>query len=219
MDNDQKENVFDINVGEESLPLEEQMDQIDIDEFDDDSIEDSEPAIDDSFYVNILSEIDESKLSKLVSDLDSSIESDKESRDEYDRATAEGIDQLGFDRSDKSGAPFPGASVVKTPILAQAAIEFQSQAQKELMPISGPARGVVAGDSIDDEIAAARSRVEAYNNFLLTVGMEDYQEGFDQLLFFLSLVGSVFRKVHYSGSEVKVSSCLGLQNPCHHALA
>lgn len=195
--------TFDLDVGNIDNMDEElaNPELLEIDEEDDLG----QPALDAGFYENIMDEVDEGRLETLVYELDGAIQRDKESRLLYDQITADGIRELGFDRTEKSGAPFPGASVLKTPILAKSALEFQAQAKKELMPQSGPARGVTYVDD-DPELEQVRQRVEDYNNHLLMIGMEDYQEGFDQLLFFLSLLGSVFRKVYYSGTEVKVDT-------------
>lgn len=204
MDNIYTEKSSDDNsIGEDLMDLELDLDEFGYSEEGDEDLVD--PALDESFYVNIIDKIDEDKVDKIVLDLDSSIEDDKQSRSLYDEYTAKGIEELGFDRSDTSGPAFSGASVLKTPLLAQAAIEFQSQAQKELMPPSGAARATTYIDD-DPELEAVRQRVEDYNNYLINIGMEDYQEGFDQLLFFLSLLGSVFRKVYYSGTQVKVDT-------------
>lgn len=157
------------------------------------------------FYKNILDELDEKHLQDCIFELRNSIDNDRESRSQYDKDLADGLNELGFNRSEITGAAFPGASTVRTPLLAQAAIEYQSQAKKELMPQSGPVRAVTYVDD-DPELEMTRQRVEDYFNYLMAGGMEDYSEGFDQLLFMLPLLGSVFRKVYFSGTEVKVDT-------------
>jgi len=81
-------------------------------------------------------------------------------------------------------------------LLAEAATQFQAQAFKELLPSDGPVRCQVVGAESKETIQQA-NRVRDYMNYQITDVMEEYTPEMDQMLFFLPLAGSTFKKVYY----------------------
>ncbi|MBJ03949.1 MAG: hypothetical protein CMB65_04555 [Euryarchaeota archaeon] len=92
--------------------------------------------------------------------------------------------------------PFEGASGVMHPLLAESVTQFQAQAYKEILPSNGPVRTQVVGAKSPDSEAQA-DRVREFMNYQLMNVMEEYDTETDQLLFYLPLSGSAFRKVYY----------------------
>ena len=92
--------------------------------------------------------------------------------------------------------PFEGASNVMHPLLAESVTQFQAQAYKEILPSNGPVRTQVVGAKNPDSEAQA-DRVREFMNYQLMNVMEEYDTETDQLLFYLPLSGSAFRKVYY----------------------
>jgi hypothetical protein len=92
--------------------------------------------------------------------------------------------------------PFKGASGVTHPLLAESVTQFQAQAYKELVPSDGPVRTQVIGLQTPATEQQA-DRVKDYMNYLLMEEMEDYTTDMDQMLFYLPLSGSTFKKVYY----------------------
>ena len=95
--------------------------------------------------------------------------------------------------------PFEGASGVIHPLLGEAVTTFQAQAYKELLPSGGPVKTQVIGayDSLVEEQA---QRVKEFMNYQITHVMEEFDQELDQLLFYLPLAGSAFKKVYYDES-------------------
>jgi hypothetical protein len=95
--------------------------------------------------------------------------------------------------------PFVGASGVIHPLLGEAVTTFQAQAYKELLPAGGPVKTQVIGayDSLAEEQA---QRVKEFMNYQITHVMEEFDEELDQMLFYLPLAGSAFKKVYYDES-------------------
>jgi hypothetical protein len=91
--------------------------------------------------------------------------------------------------------PFQGATGVIHPMLNEAVSQFQSQAYKELLPPSGPVRTQVVGD-ITPELEKQAERVKDYMNYEIIHTMEEYDAEFDQMLYYLGLCGSAFKKVY-----------------------
>jgi hypothetical protein len=92
--------------------------------------------------------------------------------------------------------PFRGASGVTHPLLAESATQFQAQAFNELLPPTGPVRTTVLGSSTPEKEDQAQ-RVKEFMNYYITCEMEEYTPELDQMLFFLPLAGSTFKKVYY----------------------
>ena len=117
---------------------------------------------------------------------------DKTSRKEWEDAYIKGLDLLGTKYQEVT-KPFKGASGVTHPLLAESVTQFQAQAYKELVPSDGPVRTQVVG-AVTPATEAQADRVKEYMNYLLMEEMEDYTTDMDQMLFYLPLSGSTFKK-------------------------
>ena len=147
------------------------------------------------FYGNIAETIDDKALSQLASDLISEYQKDKESRKEWEDTYRNGLDLLGF-KYKSTTQPFKGASNVTHPLLSEAVTQFQSQAYKELLPSDGPVKTKIVG--LQNQMVEAQAhRVRDFMNYQIMEKMEEYTPEFDQLLFYLPLAGSAFKKIYY----------------------
>ena len=82
------------------------------------------------------------------------------------------------------------------PLLAEAATQFQAQAFNELLPASGPVRTYILGKETREKVNQSQ-RVRQFMNYYITTVMEDYTPDMDQMLFYLPLAGSTFKKTYY----------------------
>ena len=119
----------------------------------------------------------------------------KMSRKEWERAYITGLDLLGFKYTNRT-EPFQGASGATHPVLAEAVTQFQALAYKELLPADGPVRTQVMGKS-DPMKEMQAQRVKNFMNYQIMDKMQEYEADFDQMLFYLPLSGSTFKKVYY----------------------
>ena len=147
------------------------------------------------FDANLADYIDETQSRKFSSDLVGAFEADKESRKDWEDTYIKGLDMLGFKYEDRT-QPFEGASGVVHPLLAESVTQFQAQAYKELLPPSGPVRTQIVG-AVTPEVQDQAERVKEYMNYQITSVMKEYDPEMDQLLFYLPLSGSAFKKVYY----------------------
>jgi hypothetical protein len=147
------------------------------------------------FDANLAEYIDEDSLTKFAGDLVGDFEGDKESRKDWEDTYIKGLDMLGFKYEDRT-QPFEGASGVVHPLLAESVTQFQAQAYKELLPPSGPVRTQIVGDTTP-MVEQQAERVKEYMNYYILNVMEEYDPEMDQLLFYLPLSGSAFKKVYY----------------------
>ena len=85
---------------------------------------------------------------------------------------------------------------VTHPVLAEAVTQFQSLAYKELLLADGPVRTQIMGAPSTAKEQQSE-RVREFMNYQLMSEMKEYEAEFDQMLFYLPLSGSTFKKVYY----------------------
>lgn len=119
---------------------------------------------------------------------------DLESRKDWESLTKTALRLLGVEKFDPSSLPFPGAAAVQHPLIAEACVQFQANAIEEFFPATGPVKGDIAGKATA-ETQAQTERATEFMNFYLTVEDPSYYADSDQMLFYLPIAGSVFRKV------------------------
>ena len=162
-------------------------------------IEGEEPIVEETaendFSKNLAEDMDERDLKDLASQLISDFKNDKETRADWEDSYTKGLDLLGFKYTVQT-RPFQGASGVTHPLLAEAVTQFQAQAYKELLPADGPVRTQVIG-KVDVQKEEQATRVKDFMNYMITEQMDEYTPEFDQLLFYLPLAGSTFKKIYY----------------------
>jgi hypothetical protein len=149
-----------------------------------------------SFDANLVDFIDENTLEKISNDLLDSIETDKQSRSEWEKTYTDGLKYLGMKFDETRSQPFEGSSGVVHPILAEAVTQFQAQAYKEMLPAKGPVKTEIVGArTIETENQA--ERVQEFMNYYIMNEMDEYDPELDQMLFYLPLAGSCFKKVYF----------------------
>ena len=153
------------------------------------------PETGDNHYMNLADLLPDSILDPLGSELYANYTDYKESRREWERSYTQGLDLLGFQFEQRT-RPFQGASGATHPVLAEAVTQFQAQAYKELLPADGPVRAQVLGNPTREKQDQA-VRVKNFMNYQLMDVMKEYEPEFDQMLFYLPLAGSTFKKVYY----------------------
>ena len=146
-------------------------------------------------FANLAEYLDEDILDPLGSELKGLYLDYKESRGDWEQTYTQGLDLLGFKYDDRT-EPFQGASGVTHPVLAEAVTQFQAQAYKELLPAAGPVRTQQVGAPNPQKEQQAE-RVKEFMNYQIMQEMKEYEPEFDQMLFYLPLSGSTFKKVYY----------------------
>ena len=146
-------------------------------------------------YANLAEFLDDSILGGIGSDLQEKYTDYKSSRQDWEMTYVKGLDLLGFTYKTRT-QPFRNASGVTHPVLAESVTQFQSQAYKELLPADGPVRTQIIG-KIDSQKEEQAERVRDFMNYQIMTVMKEYEPEFDQMLFYLPLSGSTFKKIYY----------------------
>lgn len=153
-------------------------------------------TIDIPFDGNLADTMDSSELGTIASDLIGSIDDDLSSRKDWEDTYKKGIEFLGM-KDEKRSQPFEGSSGIVHPLLAESVTQFQAQAYRELLPAQGPVRVQVFGEETEALIKQAE-RVQEYMNYMITCKMEEYDPELDQMLFYLPIIGSTFKKIYFN---------------------
>ncbi len=162
----------------------------------------TDPDVDTSEHdANLANALDWTLLGTIAEDLLEGIEADDKSRAEWLNARSRGIDMLGIKLEDpKSGvgassAPLEGMSVVRDPVMLEAVLRFQANAQGEMLPASGPVKAVDYGDeNVQSDLLA--NKLEKDLNFYLTTTATEYYPDSRRMYFWTGFSGLAFKKVY-----------------------
>lgn len=195
----------DVDMPEEGIDLEleeagpQMIDGAEVMETEDGGVEinfepESELPEEAEFDANLALYMDDMDLNGLGEMLLSGVEEDRQSRGDWEATMSEGIKLMGLKIEDRQ-TPFKGACGVFDPLLAEAVVRWQAVACGELLPAGGPVKTQVIGVA-NEQLDAQASRVRDFMNLYLTDLAPEFYEEFDQMLFWLALVGSTFKKVY-----------------------
>jgi hypothetical protein len=158
------------------------------------SIKKGEPSIDD-FDANLADYLPADEIASMISELDSDIDNDKNSRKEWEKAYVTGLKLLGLQIEERT-EPWDGASGVFHPMITEAVVRFQSETITETFPAQGPVRTKIIGKETPEKKDAAM-RVQEDMNFQLTEVMQEFRPEHERMLWSLPATGSAFKKVYF----------------------
>jgi len=173
-------------------------------EVDTDLTDKEEEAFESDHHSNLAEELTDQEVNSVGRDLVKAYQDDRSSRKDWEDQYSKGLKMLGVVVEDRQD-PFPGASGVHHPLMAEAATQFQARAIAELFPSGGPVKTQVIGKSSNKKIEQAQ-RVQDFMNWQVTNQIKDYFNELDQLLFYLSLAGSAFKKIYFDNSLDRICS-------------
>lgn len=162
---------------------------------DEQSVEQAQPPPPPVHTANLAEHYEDSDLNTIGSYLIECFDADELTRQDWLQTYIDGLDYLGF-KIEKPTEPFPGASGVYHPILAEAVVRFQSNAITELFPAAGPVLTKILAEETPEMVKQAM-RVKDELNYQLTDNMVEFRGEVEKLLFRLPLAGSVFKKTYY----------------------
>lgn len=147
---------------------------------------------------NLAEYMSEKELQRISTELRASYQDDLMSRKEWEEVYTNGLNLLGVKNEERT-EPFEGASGVTHPLISESVTQFQAQAYKEMLPSGGPVKTQILG-AVTKEREEQAQRVKEFMNYQTTEVMEEYDPDMDQLLFYLPLSGSAFKKVYFDES-------------------
>lgn len=156
-------------------------------------------------FANIVDDLDQTALQKVVDSLLDKISKDKEARKKRDEQYEEGIRRTGLGNDAPGGASFTGANKVVHPMLTEACVDFSARAMKELFPPNGPVRTKIPGKAEKIKLDKAE-RKAAFMNWQLTEQIPEFRSDLEQLTTQLPLGGVQYLKLYWSHTLNRVTS-------------
>lgn len=150
---------------------------------------------------NLAEHLEYGELGRIAEELLEGIDADEQSRSEWMGARARGIDLLGLKLEDpKSGvstgsAPLEGMSVVRDPVMLEAVLRFQANAQGEMLPAAGPVKVVNYAPASTDNDKLAEDLEKDLNYYLTTTASEYYPDS-RRMYFWTGFSGLAFKKIY-----------------------
>lgn len=154
----------------------------------------ADPQID--FSANLATVLDSSSLSGIGAELVEAIDDDVKSRSEWESTLAEGLRLMGT-KIELRTKPFNGACGVYDPLMSEAVIRFWATSRAELLPAGGPVKVELVGATEGIvQFEQQADRVKAWMNLYLTELAPEYYPDMGQMLMWLGITGSMFKKVY-----------------------
>ena len=154
-----------------------------------------DPAQPVAFGDNLAEGMDDGELAQIAALIIEEVDADLKSRSQWHERLADGLTILGVVTDKDSKSPFKQAEAVNHPVISEAIVQFQARASAELLPPTGPAKGLVLGDKTE-ELEEQAERVADYQNYQLMVEDPDYFPETEKMYFTLSANGSQFKKIY-----------------------
>ncbi len=153
------------------------------------------PEMDPDWHANLADQLSGTERHAIADQLLEYVELDKQVREHHFRRIKDGLELLGLKDLPESDTPFDGAASVTDPLIGEAVVQFQSRAIEELFPADGPVKSAILGE-VNEEKEQQAERLEDYMNYQLTVEDQGYFWDVDQMLFYLPMSGSAFKKIY-----------------------
>lgn len=158
--------------------------------------EEDNPYETDGHYENLTRYFSDQQLKTLGTKVIQWLEEDEASRQQWINNAMRGLEILGLDLSDSSGALWDGACSATYPLILETATKFQSKASTELLPSNGPADARIIGVKSEDKTRQA-NRVKAYTNYQLTEQMSEFNDNSEKTFLYSSIFGSCYKKDYW----------------------
>lgn len=146
--------------------------------------------------INLADQLSDDDLLKLGDKVVQEFMIDESSRSDWVKKSESAMD-MAMQTMEEKTFPWPGASNVKTPLLSEAALQFNARCYPAVIQSGNMVKGKVTGkDETGDKLARAE-RVAAHMNYQLTEEMPEWEEDVDRMLLALPIEGCEFKKVYF----------------------
>lgn len=154
---------------------------------------------------NIMYDLSKQELGDMANEVCEWVDVDIESRKDWEQRMEQAMELLGLNNLPLDELPFDGASAVTYPLIGEAVVQFQARAIEEVFPSEGPVKTKVVGE-MTREVEEQAERIKNHMNYQILDQDRSYFWQVDQMLFYLPLAGSAFKKTYYDSiSEMVVS--------------
>lgn len=157
-----------------------------------------DPDREDDHNENLAEMLEEGALGNIAAELIPAIESDWTTSADRRADIQKALKLLAIRVEESKSAAVDGQSVIRSPLLLEAVLGFQSNAVGELLPASGPVKMRYDGDAGEDEetLQLTEDLERDFNHYLTTIASEYYPDTTRMLFDDVGLAGSGFKKVY-----------------------
>lgn len=145
---------------------------------------------------NIAEDLDEERLKKIGSLVVEGFDKDLQSRAEWEKRNKDAM-KLALQTMETKNYPWTNASNIKFPLLAEAALQFNSRMYPELVNGDQLVTGKVVGEDNSSEKVKTAERISQHMSYQLLEQMDEWEEDQDKLLITLPILGCMFKKKYY----------------------
>jgi len=156
---------------------------------------------------NLADEISEKELDNLGASIKAQVTLDDDSRSDWITRNDKWM-ELVTQVLDNKTYPWPGASNIKFPLIATAAVQFHARAHPALLGSAKPVKCKIIGRDPKSLKAERGSRVGTFMSYQVMEDIPEWQDEMDRLLFLVPIVGSLYKKTYYSPNKGKILSDL-----------
>ncbi len=149
---------------------------------------------------NITELLDGDQLALIGSQVVNGYQIDEQSRAEWKEIVDKAM-EIAKQTSEVKNTPWPNASNVKFPLIAQAAIQFAARVMPAIIQNERVVRARIVGKDEDGSKARRADRVSRFLSYELADESLDWEDGMDKLLQVLPTLGTVFKKTYYCMEE------------------
>lgn len=144
--------------------------------------------------IDLAQVLPDDQLQRIAAKCLEAFERDKSERSEWDGDYDKIVEMVRGARNQKS-FPWIGASNVKYPLIATAAVQFNARAYPAIVKGKDVVKTSVTGDDPDGQKRARADRIQEHMNWQLLVDNPEWEEETDKLCMMLPIHGCVFRQV------------------------
>ena len=166
----------------------------------------------DEHSANIMFDLSKRELDDLANNVIDWVEVDIDSRKDWEQRMEQAMELLGLNNIPLDDLPFDGAAAVTYPLIGEACVQFQARAIEEVFPSEGPVKTKMVGEQTVEKQDQA-DRIKNHMNYQILDQDRSYFWQVDQMLFYLPLMGSAFKKTYWdSVSNMVVSRFIPSQD-------
>lgn len=157
---------------------------------------------------NLAEGLDEEQLAEIGQEAKEGYEIDEGSRADW-LCDVERWTELAKLTIKQKNYPWPGASNVKYPLLATAAMQFAARAYPSLVPSNGKiVASRIVGKDFDGAKTLTAEAVSLYMSYQIMEEMDGWEEQMDKMLIMLPIMGTMFKKTYWDPTTKKNCSHL-----------
>jgi hypothetical protein len=159
----------------------------------------------DEHSANLMFDLSRREQGELANKIIDWVEVDIDSRKDWEQRMEQAMELLGLNNIPLDDLPFDGAAAVTYPLIGEACVQFQARAIEEVFPSEGPVKTKIVGE-MTMAIQEQADRIKNHMNYQILDQDRSYFWQVDQMLFYLPLMGSAFKKTYWDSMNDMVVS-------------